>query len=125
MNCKIKISSSGNGWKDNRSCDGTYHLGEGMFSLEYTLDGDKCRFVCTPDEAFQTRSGSVTINISFLKGRQTECVLLSSQGTGGYRVYTKQLTYRAEENGAVAELVYLSGEDKEKIKLRIEAAVRS
>lgn len=123
--CTVKIQSSGNGWKDTRKVEGTLSAEGNVFAIDYTLDGDDCRFVFSGTEAFQTRSGSLEIQMRFCEGRQTQCVLATMQGTGGYSLFTKKINTQLTDRGVTVELVYLSGTDKEKITLRLTATIES
>jgi uncharacterized beta-barrel protein YwiB (DUF1934 family) len=120
MNCQIKIKSAGNDWENVHKGEAQFFQHENGFGVEYEYEGDTCKFVVDNHEAFQMRTGAIGVDIHFMLGRQTQCMFTTSHGTGGYSVYTKKLDYQLHERGALVDLVYLSGADKEKVTLHLE-----
>ena len=117
---EIKIKSEGNGWKSCVSAVGEVSFGKEL-CVKYSLDGDECEFITDGRTAVQRRRGVQNILITFICGRSTRCVLGRGDLTGSYAVYTKKLKLVRGEEGFSLLLEYLSGNEKEKIKLNFKA----
>lgn len=119
--CRLTISSRGAGWESNNVTRGRMHVEGGCARIEYALDGDDCTLFLTPRRIEQTRRGEVNIKLSFVCGSETACILGEGGAHGGYAIFTERLSCLVGSKGASAEIDYLSGDDREKIKVKIRA----
>jgi uncharacterized beta-barrel protein YwiB (DUF1934 family) len=121
MNCQIKIKSTGNDWENSHKGKGCLTQTENGFCVDYEYEGDTCHFAVEGNNAVQSRTGGINLQIHFLLNQQTQCTFSSSHGSGGFAVYTKKLVHTFQPQKATVELVYLSGSDKERVRLWLEA----
>ncbi|MBE7088999.1 MAG: DUF1934 domain-containing protein [Clostridiales bacterium] len=120
-NCKIIIKSQGDGWADNKRTKGTIFEKDGVYTLSYVLDGDDCRIKISPSKVIQTRQGELNITVEFIKNSKTQCQINSMGLAGGYSIFTKEIIFNCQRAGCSLTLNYLSGDDKEQIKLTLTA----
>lgn len=96
-------------------------ISENSARISYVLDGDDCTLELSPDRAEQTRRGGVNLRLSFSAGGKTACIIGDDSLRGGYEIFTERLDCMIKSKGFSAEIEYLSGDDKEKIKVKIRA----
>lgn len=119
--CRLSISSRGNGWESNIVQGAKMEISEGSAVIYYSLDGDDCTLFLSPDRAEQTRKGGVNIRLSFVEGGNTACVIGDDDLRGGYGIFTERLNCMVRNFGVNAVIEYLSGEDREHVSLKIRA----
>ena len=120
-NCKIIIKSQGDGWTDDKRILGTIDEKDGVYTLSYILDGDKCLLKIYPSKVEQKREGELNINVQFINQTKTQCQINSMGLVGGYSIFTKEIIFNCQKAGCSLTLIYLSGDDKEQIKLTLTA----
>ncbi len=119
--CRLTINSQGNGWKNDVVCPARLEVGEGTARIVYQLEGDDCSFSFSNGRAEQVRKGGVNVRISFVQGSKTVCVLGDENLRGGYGVFTQKLSCVVKPHGVTAVIEYLSGDDREKITVKLRA----
>lgn len=98
---------------------------EGGASIEYFIEGDGCRLVLLPDFAEQTRKGIADIKMTFRPMRQTSCIIGDSALRGGFKIFCTRYKLIAGAKGVDARIEYLSGDDSEKVSVKIRATALS
>lgn len=93
------------------------------FDLNYSIAGDSCILTARGSTITQSRRGSVNTDITFAKGKNTICMLLSGELTGSIPVKTTALDVTKREDGVVITMEYLLGGAK--IFLSLTAVVIS
>ena len=94
---------------------------EGGASIEYFIEGDGCRLVLLPDFAEQTRKGIADIKMTFRPLQQTSCIIGDSALRGGFKIFCTRYKLIAGAKGVDARIEYLSGDDGEKVSVKIRA----
>lgn len=79
------------------------------FDLNYTIAGDRCSFSVRGITATQSRRGNVNTDITFVKGKNTICMLLSGELTGSVPVKTIALDVIKAEDGVSVTIEYFLG----------------
>ena len=92
-----------------------------LVSIYYELGGDECTLILSPVRAEQVRKGGVNIKISFAEGAKTACILGEEDLRGDYAVYTESYECIVGAKGVSARIKYRSGDDGEKINLKVRA----
>jgi hypothetical protein len=123
MKCKLTITSKGNGWSDKVCDDADIQIIDDVATVKYTIDGDECSLLICHKQIEQVRKGKVPIKLTFRQGEKTACIIGDNEMRGGYALFTNRLKVLMGKMGCDAELSYMSGEDKEKINLKIRAIV--
>ena len=119
--CRLTISSRGKGWESNIVRPAKMHIEDGRARVEYNLDGDACTFTLRPGRAEQVRKGGVNLRMTFVPGQKTACIIGDEALRGGYAIFTSRLDCTVGSLGVNAELEYFSGEDKERIVVKLRA----
>lgn len=117
MLCNVKISGS----KDAEEVISSGELefnGKG-FDLRYEIAGDSCFLSARGSTVTQSRRGNVNTDITFKKGSDTVCMLLSGELTGSVPVKTVYLKTDVDEDGVAVAIDYFLGGAK--IFLRLTA----
>ena len=83
--------------------------------IEYLLEGDRCGY------ARQTRRGQTDIQMTFRPSENTACIIGDSALRGGFRIFCTSYKLILGAKGASAHIEYLSGEDNEKVSVKIRA----
>lgn len=123
---KVNINSCGGGWSDEKITEGVLTVADsGEISLAYALDGDSCNLTVKDGKVTQTRRGEQCVNVTFIKGLSTQCTVGSGGLSGSYEVFTRKLEYVSGKGGFRLSLEYLSGSDKELIRLTLTAVRKS
>lgn len=118
---KVKISSVGNGWTDEKTTEGEIIESDGGVCIKYRLDGDECVLTVKDKTVTQDRHGEQCVKISFKEGERTQCVIGSGGLAGSYEVFTSSIIFFSGKGGYKLSLEYLNGSDKEPIKLLLTA----
>lgn len=107
MNCKVTIYGS----KDAEAVfsEGELKFYESGFELNYKIGEDRCSLVANGGTVTQSRRGSINTDITFSKGKNTVCMLLSGELTGSIPVKTTALEVIKNQNGAEVYIDYFLG----------------
>ncbi len=89
--------------------------------IEYLVDGDRCTLVLSRDCAEQTRRGKADIKMTFRPLQTTVCIIGDSALKGGFKIYCTHYKLIFGSMGADAKIEYLSGDDNEKVSVKIRA----
>ena len=109
--CRLSISSRGRGWRSDVVRPAKMFSEGDCTRIVYDLDGDDCEFVLRPGRAEQLRRGAASMRIS-----------LGEEGLrGGFPVRTLKLHAMVGARGADVRIEYLSGEDGERVSVRLRA----
>lgn len=119
--CRLSISSRGRGWRSDVVRPAKMFSEGDCTRIVYDLDGDDCEFVLRPGRAEQLRRGAASMRISFVPGCRTACVLGEEGLRGGFPVRTLKLHAMVGAKGADVRIEYLSGEDGERVSVRLRA----
>jgi hypothetical protein len=120
MKAKLTIKSQGSGWQDcvvDNNADMTID-GSGV-AIDYVINGDKCTLLATPEFTMQTRTGSLNTTIKFVPSKQGFCKFSDGQLQGEYKITVQSYKFTYGEMGCSLVMTYLSGDDEEKINLRL------
>ena len=79
------------------------------FDLNYSITGDSCAFSVRGTTVTQSRRGSVNTDITFVKGKNTICMLLSGELTGSIPVKTTALDIIKNDDGVAVIIEYFLG----------------
>lgn len=110
MNCKVVISGATDAETVKTSGDLVPETGgRAGFRLTYTINGDNCLLVCRGSTVTQSRRGRVNTDITFARGKNTVCMLLSGELTGSVPVKTLRLESSLTEQGAELVIDYFLG----------------
>ena len=119
--CRVTINSQSESFNDEKQTEGRFTSdGEGV-RLSYKLDGDDCVLTADGKTITQTRTGANNIRLTFRKGERTQCILTSGGMSGSFEIFTDEIKFTEDKNGFKLFLKYLSGGDREKIKLTLTA----
>ena len=121
IDCRLTISSRGGDWKSDVCQRARMEMLEGGASIEYFIEGDGCRLVLLPDFAEQTRKGIADIKMTFRPLQQTSCIICDSALRGGFKIFCTRYKLIAGAKGVDARIEYLSGDDGEKVSVKIRA----
>ncbi len=119
MNCKVTIYGSNDSGAVHS--DGELRFCGSGFELKYFIGEDRCSLVAAGGTVTQSRRGEVDMDITFAKGKNTVCMLLSGELTGSIPVRTEALVIRKSEAGVDVYIDYFLGGAK--INLRLSAAI--
>lgn len=88
------------------------------FDLDYFIAGDRCLMSARGGVITQSRRGDFNCDITFARGKNTVCMLLSGELTGSVPVKTEKLEVCKSENGVAVELEYYLGGAKILLSLK-------
>ncbi len=91
------------------------------FELKYKIGEDRCTLCANGSTITQSRRGGANMDITFSKGKNTVCVLLSGELTGSVPVKTDELKIFKSHSGVEIYIEYYLGGAK--INLRLAATV--
>lgn len=111
MNCKV-IVSSGSGRGGAFSSQGKLQIEENGFCLNYKIEGDSCSLSYDGKTLMQKRSGNVCIEMSFVKGEQTECLIGEGGLSGSMPVFTNSLSVVSGKGGVKVKINYDCGGER-------------
>lgn len=119
MHCKVTIYGS----KDAEAVfsEGELTYFKSGFELKYFIGEDRCSLVANGGTVTQSRRGKANLDITFSKGKNTVCMLLSGELTGSIPVKTTALEVLQNESGAEVYIEYFLGGAE--IILRLTATV--
>ena len=118
---RINIVSSGRDWNDEISTEGDLTSADGLITVGYLLDGDKCTLTAEGGRIVQERRGGQNVHIEFEEGKYTECTFGSGGFTGKYEVFTDKMKMICTKAGFRLVLGYISGSDREYVNLKFTA----
>jgi uncharacterized beta-barrel protein YwiB (DUF1934 family) len=121
MKGRIAITSQGNGWNNNIISPAEIVRGESGVTVHYSIEGDKCTLEVSNDCVVQTRKGKADLHLTFRQGEQTACIIGDVSLAGGYKIFTERMKVVVGKSGCFVNLIYFSGDDGEKISLKITA----
>lgn len=121
--CRLSINSEGKGWRSDVSERAKIEINKDCARIEYTLDGDYCVLSLSHDFIEQTRRGETDISMSFRQNDKTLCIIGDNALRGGFEIFCTKLKCTLGAKGVDAHIEYLSGEDREKVSVRIRALV--
>ena len=118
MLCDVTISGS----KDAEKiiCMGELEFDNKGFELRYNIAEDRCVLTARASTVTQSRRGDINTDITFTKGRDTVCMLLSGELTGSIPVKTTYLKIDKAADGVAVAIDYFLGGAK--ILLRLTAS---
>lgn len=119
MNCKVTIYGS-------RDADAVFSDGELVFDgrgfeLKYNIGEDRCCLSYSGGTVTQSRRGNVNTDITFARGKNTICMLLSGELTGGVPVKTEFLSVVQSDGGVEVYIDYYLGGAR--INLNLSAVI--
>ena len=131
-NCDIEIKSCIDGETSNISVSGEITKTPNEYRFDYTLDGDKCTLTVTDGKVIQTRRGEQNIDLTFIKGEKSECVLDMGGLLGTVPVFTEDIRHDIcsinRRFGAVCvfmlAIVYTLDEQKTKINFSAKYSLK-
>lgn len=106
----IRISSVGDGWRDEVKTSVRAQVCADEMTVFYTIDGDECVMKLAKDAITQTRRGNVNLTISFLACGQSECVVGEGGLTGAFPIVVNKFVCRVGSLGCRANLNYLNAD---------------
>ena len=115
MNCKVTIYGSTDA--DAVFSDGELKFYKNGFELKYHIGDDRCSLAANGGTVTQSRRGDVNTDITFSKGKNTVCMLLSGELTGSIPVQTNCLEVTADSRGAEVYIDYYLGGARINLKL--------
>ena len=118
MLCNVTISGSKDA--DVIRCKGELEIDDKGFVLRYNIAEDRCVLTAHGCTVTQSRRGDVNTEITFAKGRDTVCMLLSGELTGSIPVKTTYLKIDKGADGVALSIDYFLGGAN--ILLRLTAA---
>lgn len=107
---EIKISSFGEGWREEVKTSVRAQICADEMTVFYTIDGDECVMKLAKDAITQTRRGNVNLSIKFLACGQSECVVGEGGLTGGFPIVVNKFVCRMGSLGCRAYLNYLNAD---------------
>lgn len=107
MNCNVFLSGSAD--VPAVVTEGDLEICGSGFYLTYTLGGDNCALSAKRGVVTQSRRGGVNTDITFVRGKNSVCMLLSGELTGSVPVYTSALEIKTGERGAELFIDYRLG----------------
>lgn len=107
MLCKVTIKGAEDA--EEVYSDGELSFTNNGFDLDYFIAGDRCSFSVRGATATQSRRGKVNTDITFVKGKNTVCMLLSGELTGSIPVKTTDLNIVKGEDGVSVTIQYFLG----------------
>ncbi|MGN0817378.1 MAG: hypothetical protein ACI4L9_00275 [Candidatus Coproplasma sp.] len=101
MKCKIKIKTVSPDGESLFGGDGEYTVNDGLRTVEYLYGGDPCKIIIRRGSLTQLHGGNTNLNITFAEGKTTECAFSEGGLSGGYKIFTRKLTF-SERAGAIS-----------------------
>lgn len=125
-NCKIEIKSCIDGSVSVIRTEGKVVKTSSETCFVYDLDGDSCSFTLKGKSAVQKRLGKQNIELTFVKGENTDCFLEDGDLTGSLPIFTYDLRFDSSGTDGSAMRVdvitidYSIGEQKIKLEFSAE-----
>lgn len=119
MNCKVILKSQSDNFSEQVKSSGRITEENGRVTVDYAIDGDKCRIVISKEGVIQRREGSVCVSVRFVEGRETVCTVGTEGLSGSYKIFTERIEYSRKRGGLGLKLCYLSGEEGERITINL------
>lgn len=107
MLCKVTIKGAEDA--DEVCSTGELTFINNGFDLNYSIAGDNCALSVRGATVTQSRRGSINTDITFVKGKNTICMLLSGELTGSIPVKTTALNIVKGKNGVSLTMQYFLG----------------
>lgn len=107
MLCNVKLKGAED--TEEVSSQGELTLTDNGFDLRYSIAGDSCILSARGATLTQSRRGSINTDITFVKGKNTICMLISGELTGSIPVKTTALNVKKHENGVSVAMEYFLG----------------
>lgn len=108
MKCNVTLDNSGAVFTAAGELE---YNGEG-FELSYVLDGDMCQLRYDGKTLFETRRGSLCLDMTFSENEETCCSLSDGELTGSFPLFTHGLAVTKNPNGLKISVIYdFSGEN--------------
>lgn len=121
MKCRLSIISGGTGWNEKLVKTAEYSYDDGYAQIIYFHEGDRCVLTLSKLQLEHKRTGNACISLSLKPDEETVCVIGGAELKGGYRMKCLSLNVSFTERGCAAETVYLSGDDGERVNMKIRA----
>lgn len=122
MEVEVKVLTDADGEKTSLISSGNFFETESGFKIDYLTDGDKCALCYDGKRLFQTRRGSVNMDVAFAEKTQTLLKLFMGGSVGEVPVYTNALNIKDDKFGKTIYINYdLNGM---RIKLEFSAVRR-
>lgn len=107
MLCKVIIKGAEDA--EEVYSEGELSFTNNGFDLDYFIADDRCSFSVRGATVTQSRRGNVNTDITFVKGKNTICMLLSGELTGSIPVKTTALDIIKGEDGVSVTIQYFLG----------------
>ena len=107
MLCKVTLKGAEDAEEVHSKGELTYV--KNGFDLNYQISGDRCALSVRGTTVTQSRRGNVNTDITFVKGKNTVCMLLSGELTGSIPVKTTALDIIKGEDGVSVTMQYFLG----------------
>lgn len=121
MKVKLTILSQGAGWTDKVEETAQMNSDGEHVVISYKLNGDYCTLTLTENSLRQERKGSINISLSIERGMKTYCRIGEDGLSGGYDIICKTLNCIIKSFGVNVAASYLSGPDRELIRIKVRA----
>lgn len=120
MLCNVSIKGAEG--SEEVTCQGELDFVKNGFDLTYKIAEDRCVLSLRGGTVTQSRRGSIDTDITFAKGKNTICMLLSGELTGSIPVKTVGLDVITGDNGVALTIEYFLGGAKIILNLTAFAA---
>lgn len=91
--------------------DGEYSVNGGERVVEYFCDGDPCKLIIRDDGLTQLHGGNTKLSIAFTRGKATECAFSEGGLSGGYKIFTRELSVCQRAGSVFAHVLYHVADD--------------
>lgn len=102
MKCNVTLDNGGTVFT---STGELRYVGEG-FDLSYELGGDMCRLRYDGKTLFETRRGSLCLDMTFSEHEETFCKLSDGELTGSFPLFTHGLAVTKTPSGLKISVIY-------------------
>lgn len=119
MLCNVKIKGAEDA--EEVSSEGELTFVKNGFDLNYYISGDNCAMSVRGNTVTHSRRGNFNTDITFAKGKNTVCMLLSGELTGSIPVKTTALDITCGEDKVAVTMQYFLGGAKIYLSLKATA----
>ncbi|MDE7076769.1 MAG: DUF1934 domain-containing protein [Clostridia bacterium] len=121
MKYSLEIIQSSGGEQSVVAVDAEGVFEGGVLSLEYSFDGAKYALEISEHAMRQTRTGNINLQMSFVQGERTGCLISDGQNGGSFTVFTEEYAARFDGSDCTAECAFSDGEGGESTRISVTA----
>lgn len=121
MKYSLKIIQSAGDEKSVVAVDADGSFFGGALQLSYQFDGAEYALLICAQEMTQKRTGEVSLQMDFVGGKVTKCLVSGSEGSGSFNIYTENYSARFEDGGCDVECTFSDGVGGERTRIEIAA----